>query len=88
MTDQAGHKYLYSSTVLYCTVLQEGHKYLYSSGEERLTWHDSLAECELLGGWLVAVDSLGEQNCLVKFGREQGYNAWFWTDGRSFISLA
>ena len=38
-------------------------------------------ECELYGGWLVDINSLEEQNCLLRHGNAQGYNTWYPTDG-------
>ena len=59
---------------------EPGHKYLFS--EVKLSWTDARVECELYGGWLVDVNSLQEHNCLMRHGNSQGYDTWFWTDGK------
>ena len=59
--------------------MQPGHKYLFS--ELELTWEEARGECTLYGGWLLALGSLQEQNCLMNGGFNQG-NAWYWTDGK------
>ena len=59
---------------------QEGHKYIFS--DTVLTWNDAISECGLYGGWLVAINSLAENNCLVKHGASLGgVDWWYWTDG-------
>ena len=47
------------------------------------SWEDAFGECELYGGWLVRIDTLQEQNCLMRHGKSEGYNAWYWTDGKN-----
>ena len=64
---------------------KEGHKYLFS--EITHNWVDAAAECELYGGWLVNIESLAEQNCLVRYGNTHGLNSWYWTDGNSYLSI-
>ena len=59
----------------------EGHKYLFS--DETHTWQDSIAECELYGGWLVNIGGVQEQNCLIKFVVSKGWSAMYWTDGET-----
>ena len=53
-----------------------------------MTWEEARGECDLYGGWLVDLNSLEEQNCLMRHGNSQGYNAWFWTDGNDFLCLS
>ena len=64
--------------------LQRGHKYLFS--DTALTWQDARAECALYGGWLVNIggfhSGVEEQNCILRYGHSQGYDAWYWTDGK------
>ena len=60
---------------------QAGHKYLFNT-EEGHTWEDAIAECQLYGGWLIDVTSLAEHNCLMRYGNSQGFENWFWTDGK------
>ena len=60
---------------------EEGHKYLFSDTQH--TWQDAREECELYGGWLLSINSLQEQNCLVRFAQTSGLHAgWFWHDGK------
>ena len=63
-------------------LFQAGHKYLFS--DIQLNWEDAMAECQLYGGWLVNIGGQIEQNCLVKHGLIQGYDAWYWTDGNHY----
>ena len=58
---------------------EAGHKYLFS--EITLNFEDAMGECGLYGGWLVSIGGQAEQNCLLRHGRSQGYDAWYWTDG-------
>ena len=51
------------------------------------SWEDARGECELYGGWLVAIKSLEEQNCLMRHGKSEGYNAWYWTDGKNLLEI-
>merc|ERR1712126_795778 len=62
---------------------QAGHKYFFS--EMFLSWEGAKAECTLYGGWLVAINSLQEQNCLMKaaIGIDSS-NHWAWTDATDF----
>ena len=62
---------------------QARHKYLYSDGARG--WEDARAECALYGGWLVNIGSLEEQNCLVRYGRSQGYDNWYYMDGECLL---
>ena len=55
------------------------HKYLYS--DVATTWAEAREQCALYGGWLVTIGSLEEQNCLVRYGRSQGYDNWYYIDG-------
>merc|ERR1712165_620309 len=57
---------------------EAGHKYLFS--DQPRTWQDAREECELYGGWLVNIGGVEEQNCLVRYGRSQGYDGWYFTD--------
>ena len=64
---------------------EAGHKYLFS--EVKMNWEDARVECELYGGWLVDINSLQEQNCLMRHGNSQGYNVWYHTDGKLLINM-
>merc|ERR550532_2695210 len=58
---------------------EEGHKYLFSDTSH--TWQDARDECELYGGWLLSINSLQEQNCLVRFAHSWSlHEGWFWHD--------
>ena len=61
------------------SIYQAGHKYLFS--DSLLPWTDAVDECKLYGGWLVSLDNLKEQNCLLRYGMSQGFDAWYWHDG-------
>ena len=65
---------------------EEGHKYLFS--DQPRTWQDAREECELYGGWLANIGGIEEQNCLVRYGRSQGYDDWYFTDGRFLAARA
>ena len=58
---------------------ETGHKYFFSDVTH--TWQDAREECELYGGWLVSINSLQEQNCLVRYAKISVQNGWFWHDG-------
>merc|ERR1712141_146747 len=61
------------------------HKYLFS--DVRLTWQDAREECELYGGWLLSINTMQEQNCLVRFAHSSGlHTGWFWHDGNFVYS--
>merc|ERR1711879_309058 len=58
---------------------EDGHKYLFS--ELSLSWDEAVGECSLYAGWLVSLNSLQEQNCLLKHAQAQGLTEdWYWTD--------
>ena len=65
---------------------QEGHKYIFS--EITHNWADSVAECEAYGGWLLNIESLAEQNCLLRYANNQGFENWYWTDGNEMSNFA
>ena len=66
-----------SSLLFICS--QPRHKYLFSDVPR--TWQDAREECELYGGWLLNIGGVEEHNCIVRYGRSQGYDAWYLTDG-------
>ena len=55
------------------------HKYLFS--EIATNWEDARAECELYGGWLLSINSMQEQNCLLRYARSGGLSVWYRHDG-------
>jgi len=59
----------------------EQFKYLFS--EEYRTWDDALAECNLYGGWLADVGSIWEQNCILRYGKSQNFDDWYWMGAHS-----
>ena len=61
--------------------MQEGYKYLFSDITHN--WNDAIAECQLYGGWLVDVTGVEEHNCILRFGKSQGFNTWYWIDGKN-----
>ena len=65
-------------------LIQAGHKYLFS--EVALNWEDARAECELYGGWIVDVNDVYEENCLLQYATTTvgiiDTDSWFWTDGK------
>merc|ERR1712126_642539 len=58
---------------------ETGHKYLFSSNA--MTWSESVAECALYGGWLLDINSIQEQNCIVRNIRNHGTTTWYFHDG-------
>ena len=63
---------------------EPGHSYLFS--DVARTWQEAREECELYGGWLLSINSLQEQNCLVRFAKTSVQDGLFWHDGeRSFL---
>merc|ERR1719158_2248749 len=63
---------------------EPGHKYLFS--EVAMTWEEARVECDLYGGWLVNINSLEEQNCLLRHGNYEGYDTWYHTDAHDLAS--
>ena len=39
----------------------------------KLDWYEASGECELYGGWLVALGSMEEQNCILKYAHDNGF---------------
>lgn len=53
-----------------------------------LSWEEAVGECSLYAGWLVALNSLQEQNCLLKHAQAEGLTEdWYWTDGTDQHSI-
>ena len=73
--------YISSFTMDITYLFQAGYKYLFYT-EELHTWEDAIAECRLFGGWLLDVTDIAEHNCLMRYGNSQGWDIWFWTDGK------
>merc|ERR1711997_984169 len=57
---------------------ERGHKYLFSDVQH--TWQDARDECELYEGYLLSINSLQEQNCLVRYAQGSVQHGWFWHD--------
>ena len=55
---------------------EPGHKYLFSNKVD--TWQNARDECEQYGGWLLSINSLQEQNCLVRFSETSVHDDWIW----------
>merc|ERR1712025_103760 len=61
---------------------EPGHKYLFS--EMKLNWVDAQAECSMYGAYLLHIDSLKEQNCLLRHAHnnsDNGFEDTFFHDG-------
>ena len=43
----------------------QGHAYLFST--DSTTWANSMETCQLLGGYLARIDTLGENYCLLRW---------------------
>ena len=56
-----------------------GHQYLFSN--QLLSVSDASDACNLYGGYLLAIDSLREQNCLLKYGKTANLDHWYWFQG-------
>ena len=57
-----------------------GKAYLFSDDVE--TWAEAGAECRLYGGYLVRIESLHENNCLVAHAMQAGlHDDRWWTAG-------
>merc|ERR1712154_242721 len=57
---------------------EANHKYLFADVTH--TWQDAREECALYGGWLLSIDSMQEQNCLLKYAKTNVQSGWFWHD--------
>ena len=55
------------------------HQYFFS--DQKLSWFDASNECNLYGGYLLALDSQYEQNCLLKYGKTANIANWYWHQG-------
>ena len=58
----------------------KGHQYLFS--EDALDWNEARATCKLLGGYIVRIEDIHENNCLLKHALNNGYENWWWTSGK------
>ena len=58
---------------------RKGHQYLFS--EDALDWNEARAMCELYGGYLVRIEDIHENNCLLKYALNNGYENRWWTSG-------
>merc|ERR1712002_207502 len=56
----------------------QGTKYLFS--EQSVSWDFAREECGLYGGWLLSLDNLQEQNCLIRYAHSASLTGWFWHD--------
>ena len=60
---------------------RKGHQYFFS--EDALDWNEAKAMCELLGGYLVRIEDIHENNCILKYALNNGYqNNYWWTSGK------
>ena len=58
----------------------EGHKYLFS--DEAVDWNSAREMCQLLGGYLVQIQSRHENNCLLAYGQNNLSPVVWWTSGK------
>ena len=56
-----------------------GHQYLFS--EEITDWTNAREMCKLLGGYLVQIENLHENNCILLHAQNNGLHSWWWTSG-------
>ena len=60
---------------------RKSHQYLFS--EDALDWNEAKAMCVLLGGYLVRIEDIHENNCILKYALNNGYqNNYWWTSGK------
>ena len=70
-----------TSTPHWEQLCHKGHQYLFS--EDALDWNEARAMCELYGGYLVRIEDIHENNCLLKYALNNGYqNNYWWTSGK------
>ena len=48
---------------------------------KKLSWFDASDECNLYGGYLLHIDTLKQQNCLLDYEHIANIAGWFWQDG-------
>ena len=51
------------------------HPYLFS--DQKLSWFDASDDCNMYGGYLLALNSQYEQNCLLKYGKIANIANWY-----------
>ena len=65
------------------------HKYFFSA--EFQSWLGAELECQAMGGELLSIGGLREQNCLVKYAHSNDeanvLESWYWTDGNKQHSI-
>ena len=68
-----------TSTPHWEQLCHKDHQYLFS--EDALDWNEARAMCELYGGYLVRIEDIHENNCLLKYALNNGYENRWWTSG-------
>merc|ERR1711935_459101 len=58
---------------------EQGHKYFFS--DDKLRWGLAIHGCERMGGWLLQIKSIDEQNCVVKYAQNHNKLNWWFHDG-------
>ena len=59
----------------------KGHQYLFS--EELVDWKNAREMCQLLGGYLVKIETRHENNCLLVYAMKNELHSWWWTSGET-----
>ena len=59
----------------------KGHQYLFS--EELVDWNNAREMCQLLGGYLVKIETRHENNCLLVYAMKNELHSWWWTSGET-----
>ena len=60
----------------------EGHQYLFSDlSQDWLNWNEAKEMCQLLGGYLVRIETRHENNCLLVHAMKNELHEWWWTSG-------
>ena len=72
---------LFFGWVPLCGNGSDGYTHWYFFSDQKLSWFDASDECNLYGGYLLHIDTLKEQNCLLDYGHIVNIAGWFWQDG-------
>ena len=79
LTDSSKNK---SHTPQWVPLCNEGHQYLFSDpSQDWLNWNEAKEMCQLLGGYLVRIETRHENNCLLVHAMKNEWHEWWWTSG-------
>ena len=79
LTDSSKNK---SHTPQWVPLCNEGHQYLFSDpSQDWLNWNEAKEMCQLLGGYLVRIETRHENNCLLVHAMKNELHEWWWTSG-------